>query len=58
MHRHCNIKFCDDLITGSTKLNGNYDGVLIANSITNYSGISELKKTLANYCKGLLIEEK
>ena len=58
MHHHCNIIFCDDLAKGAVQLNASYDGVLIAASITDYSGISELRKTLASHCKGLFIEEK
>ena len=58
MHKHCNIVFCNDLVTGETQLKGSYDGVLLAKSIINYSNISELRKRLSNHCRGLFIEEK
>lgn len=58
MHHHCNIKLCDDLITGAKKLRGRYSGILISNTVLDYYNFMGLKDLLIEHCDGALMEEE
>ena len=57
MHHHCNIILCDDLADGVNKLNSKYSGILISNTISDYSNMARLRNIISKYGDGAVIEE-
>lgn len=57
MHQHCNIILCDDLTDGANKLNGRYSGILLSNTISDYSDMPKLRNILSKHSAGAVIEE-
>lgn len=57
LHHHCNIRLCDDLAEGARALAGNYDGILISNTVIDYVDMDSLKAVLNEHCCGAMIEE-
>ena len=57
MHHHCNIKLCDDLLEGVNGLNGKYSGILISNTISDYSNMTKLRNIISKHSNGAVLEE-
>ena len=58
MHKQANIKLYGDLVRGAEELSGNYSGILISNTVTDYPDMERLREVLHGHSSGILIEEE